>query len=70
MDDPNGARQNDPLRHAECLSFDETKPFLEHTKGRIACRSDSCPKDSVRGKCRSVALVHNLHSTQRGTHIH
>jgi hypothetical protein len=50
MDDPNGARQNDPLRHAECISFDDTKPFLEHMKGRIACRGDSWPEDGLDGE--------------------
>ncbi|PSN43582.1 hypothetical protein C0J52_16713 [Blattella germanica] len=34
MDDQNGSRQNDPLRHAECISFDETKPFLEKMRGK------------------------------------
>ena len=34
MDDQNGSRQMDPLRHAECISFDETKPFLEKMRGK------------------------------------
>lgn len=50
MDDPNGARQTDPLRHAECLSYDDTKPFLEHTKSRSTCHGESWPEDSPGGE--------------------
>jgi len=54
MDDPNGARQTDPLRHAECISFDDTKPFLDHTKSRIACHGESWPADSAGGEYISM----------------
>jgi hypothetical protein len=50
MDDANGARQTDPLRHAECLSCDDTKPFLDRMKSRSACHGDSWPDDSPGGK--------------------
>jgi hypothetical protein len=50
MDDPNGARHTDPLRHAECLSYDDTKPFLDHTKSRSNCHGDSWPEDSPGGE--------------------
>jgi len=54
MDDANGARQNDALRHGECISFDDTKPFLEHMKSRMACRDDSWPEEGPDGEYLSV----------------
>jgi hypothetical protein len=50
MDDPNGGRQSDPLRHAECITFDETKPFLDHTKSRSPCHGGRWPEDSPGGE--------------------
>lgn len=50
MDDPNGARQTDPLRHADCLSCDDTKPFLDHVKNRSAVHGESWPEDSPGGE--------------------
>lgn len=50
MDDPSGARQLDPLRHAECITFDETKPFLDNKKKRNARRGGRWPEDSPGGE--------------------
>jgi hypothetical protein len=57
MDDANGARQNDALRHAECISFDDTKPFLDQMKGRMACRGDSWPEEGPDGEY--IGVGHN-----------
>jgi hypothetical protein len=57
MDDANGARQSDALRHAECISFDDTKPFLDHMKGRMACRGDSWPEEGPDGEYLSVGIT-------------
>jgi hypothetical protein len=54
MDDPNGAIQNDALRHAECISFDDSKPFLEQVKGKMGCRGDSWPEEGPDGEYHSV----------------
>lgn len=50
MDDPSGGRQSDPLRHAECITFDETKPFLDRKKNRSARRGAGWPEDSSGGE--------------------
>ena len=67
MDDPNGARHSDLLRHAECMSFDDTKPFLERTKGRNACRGESWPEGGVGGECVSVGR-NGMLCPSRGLH--